>query len=149
MKRIKGGRKIIRGQIDTGTYNGNENKIQLFDGKFTTGYKIVEFVIISDGPAGSSEQIGKLRTTPKSNISVFDFSDVEEVAWSAWGVPTNTRFGEFSLVAEDNLIIEDLYLSAYTTGEADKMNYYIVLDKYEFTAWDGAATMVRNQSQSG
>jgi hypothetical protein len=149
MKRVKGGKKILRGQIPTGTYNGNENKLQLFDGKFTTGYKVIKFVIINDGPAGTAEQIGKLSTKPKSNISVFDFSDVEEIGWSGWNIPTNTRYGEFSLVDDENMVIEDLYISAYTTGEADKMNYYIVLEKYEFTAWDGAATMVRNQSQSG
>tara|TARA_Y100000004_G_C8933670_1_gene421163 strand:+ start:1392 stop:1844 length:453 start_codon:yes stop_codon:yes gene_type:complete len=149
MKRVKGGKKVIRGQIDTGTYNGNENRIQLFDGKFTTGYKIVMFEIISNAPATGHEIVAKLSTKPKSNIAAFDFSDVEEVGWAGSNIPTNTRYSEFNLVDDENMIIEDLYISGYTTAEATVMNYYIVLEKYEFTAWDGAATMVRNQSQSG
>ena len=47
------------------------------------------------------------------------------------------------------MVIEDLWISDYSTADNRTVNYYIVLEKYEFTAWDGAGTMVRNQSQAG
>ena len=49
------------------------------------------------------------------------------------------------------MIVQDLFLTTYIadTEQAWIINYMIVLEKYEFTAWDGAATMVRNQSQAG
>lgn len=150
MKRVKGGIKVVMGQIDTGTYNGSKNKIQLFDGKFTTGYRIQELRVAPKSPASTAEFVFKVSTEPKSNISEFNWDDVEEVAWATVMVPLGYGNGEQSNIRNDNMAIQDLYISAYTTsGSTLQLNYELVLEKYEFTAWDGAATMVRNQSQSG
>ena len=151
-KRIKDGRKVMRGQIDTGTYGGNANHIQLFDGKFTTGYKIVEFVIAPHDPQNSQEFTAKLTTQPDNDVSDWNWGDVQQVAWASIFVPTPTSgTGTYpNLIDEEAMIVQDLWISAYTTGTSPtELNYYIVLEKYEFTAWDGAATMVRNLSQSG
>jgi len=150
MKRIKGGIKVVMGQIDTGTYNGSKNKIQLFDGKFTTGYRIKELRVSPKSPAGTGEFLFKVSTEPKSNISEFNWDDVEEVGWATVMVPLGYGNGEQSNIRNENMAIQDLYISAYTTsGTTLQINYELVLEKYEFTAWDGAAIMVRNQSQSG
>ena len=149
VKRIKDGRKVMMGQINTGTYGGNENKIQLFDGKFTTGYRIVSFRIAPQAPTGSYEILAKLSTETKSVIYQWDWGDVEELAWAGWNISNSATDLLHTNVREENMAIEDLWISSYTTGEAIIINYEIVLDKYEFTAWDGAATLVRNQSQSG
>lgn len=149
MKKV-GGRKVMSGRINTGTYNGVENKIQLFDGLFTTGYRVVEFRIVSDQPLTSQEFMAKLTTQPDSTIAGVNFQDVRQVALSQSGV---TQYGDFSndyWIRPENMIVEDLWISAYTTGTSpNPLNYQIVLEKYEFTAWDGAETMVRNQSQAG
>lgn len=149
-KRIPNGRKIMRGQIDTGSYSGPENQIQLFDGKFTTGYKIVEFRISPDDPQNIQEFMAKLSTEPLSSIGTWNWADVQEVAWSQLYAPGGGTGFERNLIAEDTMIVQDLWISGYTTGTSPTpLNYYIVLEKYEFTAWDGAATMVRNLGQSG
>ena len=145
MKRVKGGTKVIRGILATGTYN---NRIQLFDGKFTTGYRISSLEFMPDDPQSSSEYLIKVSTQPKSNLAEFDWGDVEEVAWGAYNTPIASRFGTDSAIDPENMTVRDLYISAYTTGEAGFLNYMLVLDKYEFAAWDGAATMIKNESQS-
>lgn len=146
-KRIKGGRKVMRGRVNTGTYGGNQNHFQLFDGKFTTGYKVVEFRILPDNPDSAQEYTCKLTTEPKSDISDVDFGDVEEFAWAIWGMPSSSHPSE-TIIDETMMIVQDMWISAYTTGASPVViNYYVVLEKYEFTAWDGAATMVRNQNQ--
>ncbi len=149
MKRDKAGRRVLMGQIDAGTYNGIENRIQLFDGKFTTGYRIVDFKITPQLPGSAYELIGKVSTEPKSTIGYFNWNDVQEVAWATWNAPTNSRYGAFSLVRDGNMIIEDLWISFYTTGEAIECNYEIILEKYSFAAWDGAGILVENLSQAG
>ena len=149
-KRVKDGRKVMRGQIATGSYAGSENRFQLFDGKFTTGYKIVEFKISPDDPQNIQEFLSKLTTEPDSSIGSWDWGDVQQVAWSQLYAPGGGTGYERNLIAEDTMIVKDLWISGYTTGTSPTpLNYYIVLEKYEFTAWDGAATMVRNLSQSG
>jgi hypothetical protein len=149
MKRIKAGRKVLTGQVTTSTYSGNENRLQLFDGKFTTGYRIVDVRIAPDFPSTGEELVGKLTTEPDSSLGSWDFSDVEQLAWFTWGVPLGSRYTESMLIREDNMAVQDLWIQVYNPSEAVTVNYYIVLEKYEFTAWDGAATMVKNLSQSG
>ena len=152
IKRLKSGDRVITGRINTGTYNGQENKIHLFDGKFTTGYRVVDFQIASDLPLGADDLAGLLSTEPKSTLGQWNWADVEEIAWSVRsgnGTTTSTIFDRYENIRADNMVIRDLYLQAYTSGEATLMNYMITLEKYEFAAWDGASILVQNESQSG
>jgi hypothetical protein len=145
VKRIKGGTKIVRGQITTNT----TKKVQLFDGKFTTGFKVVRFEVFENFPTTGKTMVGKLSTQRKTNYGYWQWGDDEEIAWAANNNPINSRWGDFTLVDPENMIIEDLWINAYSDGESIAMNYFIELEKYEFTSWDGAAQMVKNQSQAG
>lgn len=146
MKKI--GKLVLRGR--TGI-NINGFKLQLFDGKYTTGYKITKFVVATHSPSVAEELIAKLHTGPSSlPISEWNWADDQEVAWSVWAAPT-VQYYFPGLVDPNNLIVEDLYISNYSpTGDVnDFCNYYIELEKYEFPAWTGAGAMVTNQSQAG
>lgn len=147
--RVKEGRRVLTGQIKTGTYNGSENRIQLFDGQFTTGYRILSFKISPQYPTLPAEVISKITTEPKSSISQWVWQDVQELAWVAWNAPTSSRHTLFTNIREDNMVIEDLWISAYAVTEAIQLNYEIILEKYEFPAWDGAGVLVENLSQAG
>ena len=148
MKRVKGGRKVLTGQIIEGTYNGSENRIQLFDGKFTTGYRSVRFKITPRTPVSPDLVIGKLSTVPLSTVTVWEWQDVRELAWAKWSA--DKYFDEYENLREDNMVIEDLYISTYnSTTDQSAINYEIILDKYEFAAWDGAGILVENLSQAG
>lgn len=146
MKKI--GEYIAIGTITEGTYNGSENRIQLFDGRFDTAYKIVSFVIAPASPASSQELIGKLSTEPKSNVTTWFWNDVEEVGWAHWGA--DKYQDSFSNVREDSLIVEDLWISGYNeTLDASSLNYEIVLEKYDLGSdWRGTLSMIKNKSQA-
>ena len=138
------------GQIHTGTYNGSENRIQLFDGKFTTGYRVTRLRVAPKSPASTAEYVFKVSTEPKSNIAEFNWQDVQEIAWATVMVPLGYGNGEQTNIRDDNMAIEDLYISAYTTsGSILQVNYELVLEKYEFPAWTGAGVLVENLSQAG
>jgi len=150
MKRVSGGTRVLMGQISTGTYNGSENRIQLFDGLFTTGYRLVELRVAPKSPASTAEFVFKVSTEPKSNIAEFNWQDVQEIAWATVMVPLGYGNGEQSNIRNDNMVIEDLYISAYTTsGSILQVNYELVLEKFTFPAWDGAGILVENLSQAG
>mgnify|MGYP003141376047 FL=1 len=151
MKRQKKGDRVLMGKIATGTYQGSENRIPLFDGKFTTGYMITRLEIASTDPHDDEEINLKVSTEPKSNISEWNWSDVQEVGWAGWNIP-NAVNGVFyhSIIRPGTMVIEDLYISAYTpTGEGAEINYLIELEKFTFTDWDGAGILVGNLSQAG
>ena len=154
MKRAKAGRRVLMGQIATGTYNGSENRTQLFDGLFTTGYRIVEFDITPVDVLDRHEIEAVLSTEPRSTLASWDWDNVQQLAWARWGVYDvgGAAVGTASLntfIRDENMAIEDLWISSYTTDEATSMNYRIVLEKYQFPAWDGAGILVENLSQAG
>tara|TARA_Y100001938_G_C8076712_1_gene426562 strand:+ start:1720 stop:2169 length:450 start_codon:yes stop_codon:yes gene_type:complete len=147
MKKI-GGTKTLTGQVQSGTYQGSANRIQLFDGKFTTGYRIIEFKIAPITVTFSREAQGKLATEPKSTVSQWHWDDVQELAWAYWG--QDKYLDTYMNIRADNMVIEDLYLSVYDeTGDNVTWNYEITLEKYEFPAWTGAGVLVENLSQAG
>ena len=148
MKRVKGGTKIIRMQVPINSY---DNRVQLFDGKFTTGYKVVDLKISPRSPTENNEVLVRLSTAKDSGnpVAYWDFSDTRQIAWARWGAPNAAAFGMENIIDDDNMIIEDLWVSTYNTIDTGAIQVLITLEKYEFTAWDGAGTMVRNQSQAG
>jgi len=148
MKRIKDGRKVVRGQIESNTYL---NRIHLFDGKFTTGYRIVGFHIVSEDPLLQEAFMATVSTEPKSAQDKWDYSNVEELAWAKWTQayaigPTDNDWRNY---VEANMVVEDLWIGNYCTTDNQVLNYEIVLDKYVFPAWDGAGVLVQNLSQAG
>ena len=146
MKKI--GTLVLRGQVDP---NVNGKKLQIFDGKYTTGYKVVSFRVSTYTPYATEEIVAKLHTGKQTvSIGQWDWGDDQEIAWAVWGAPT-VQYYFPNLVDPNNLVIEDLYISNYSpTGEAgEQVNYFIELEKYEFPAWTGAGAMVTNQSQAG
>jgi hypothetical protein len=145
MKRIKGGTKIVRGQMPVNTAN---QRITLFDGKFTTGFKVVRFEIWPKKPLSNLEFSFILSTQQVANIIDNNFQDVTQIGWAATDT-NNTKFQDAAVLDPEAIIIEDLYITNRGSTDDTFCNYIIELEKYEFTAWDGASNMVRNQSQAG
>ena len=146
--RMKDGRKVLTGQITEGTYDGSQNRITLFDGRYDTAYKLISFKIAPSAPATSQEIIGKLSTQPKSTVTAWSWQDVEEIGWAHWGA--DKYQDDYSNIREDSMIVEDLYISAYNeTIDQALVNYEIVLEKHKIEVWDAASIMIRNQSQAG
>ena len=144
MKAVKDGIKVLKGQITLNTYNGIENRIQLWDGKFTTGYRVTEFRICPRTPTSQEEIMAIISTEPKSSLgSTFNFQDNENVAYYLWNAPNQTEHSEWKLIVDGNMAIEDLWLSVYTTGDEPLVNYYIILEKYSMSDWEGAGVLVQ------
>ena len=146
-KRIPDGYKTLTGQITNNTYNGSENRIHLFDGTFTTGYRIMDFKVAPNVPSTSQEITAKLSTNPKSTVTEWNWGDIEEVAWGFWASDQATLQSYYSNIREDSIIVEDLWISA---GGADgTINYEITLQKLSISDNDGALNLIRNNSQAG
>ena len=140
----KGGLYVVRGQFLESEYP----KIHLFDGKYTTGFKIVDFVVCAADPTDAAEDCHAKLSTEEKTSSTWNWEDVEEIAWASSEnrVANAPSFGR-SIIDPDNLVIEDLYLRGNTSGDA-AINYMITMQKYEFKSWDGAAVLVKNKSQA-
>lgn len=147
MKKI--GQYTTRGVIPEGV----EERITLFDGKFKTGFRIVDFQIMSSQLGSSSNNAcARLSTTsigpmPASGVMV-NFQDNRQIAWSTTAGATNGAAWLGSIVDPDNLVVEDLFISGQNGGTDINICYMITMEKYEFSDWRGALSMVRNKSQA-
>ena len=145
MKKI--GEYTCRGNISE---TANPTRIKLFDGKFDTAYRVVEFTVAGQamGDANANTHIGKLCTEiPAQSGADWHWDDNAEIAWSFFGYNVgNGTCQTFTQVDQDNLVVEDLYLIVNDVFETN-VNYEIKMEKYEITDWQGALSMVRNKSQ--
>ena len=152
MKKI--GEYTTRGTVNTDL---TANRIILFDGRFDTAYKIVEFAIAPHAMESTSSRLFTAKLMTDDDVATganWNWDNNEEIAWAAASYDANSGVNTgqpmFNLVDPDNLVVEDLYIIADEgVGSADvKMNYYIRMEKYDITDSQGALAMVRNRSQA-
>ena len=132
--------------ISTGTIGGDRQRINLFDGRFDTGYVIREFKIW----ALDTECHATLSTVYEAGVSSTDYMmDAGDNTQIAWASSPSSGSGPLNdgIVDTDNLVVEDLFIRGYATSTSQPWNYLIVMDKYEFSDWRGALAMVRNRAQ--
>ena len=141
MKKI--GEYTAKGQFVCPGTGGATHKIQLFDGSFETGYRVVDFQIMTGDPIFNNIEFTAKLTTRENNARTFDWAHNDQIAW-AFGEDTITGFK--GLVDPDNMIVEDLFIFAASSTQA-VINYMIKMEKYDISDWEGALAMVRNKSQ--
>jgi len=136
------------------TEAGTPQKISLFDGKFTTGYKITDFKIWCATVTGNSaDVVGKLSknefgVTTQANFLRAD--DDNQIAWAGGEGFSDHLQGITSIIDPDNLIVEDLYVyvrSNDAAGSTTPVNYLITMEKYQISDWQGALSMARDKQQ--
>ena len=150
MKKI--GTYTARGQINS---DKSVNRINVFDGDYTTGYKITRISIASediDHTASVRALTVKVITTdnPVTDSTVWDWENNQEVAWAFFCHDANFISPiTFSEVDRENLIIEDCYITGFeaSQGTNTKINYLIEFDKYELPPMRGSLAIVQNRSQ--
>ena len=146
MKKI--GEYTVKGQMTRNTVD----RIKLFDGRFDTGYRVVEIrTSLQDALAIDQACIVTLATEEASATGSWNWGDNSQIAWGCFAFDKATGgagLGDYHVVDPDNMIVEDLFIFAEDKiNETDKINYMIVLEKYDITDWQGALAMVRNRSQ--
>ena len=145
MKKI--GSYTVRGKISNDAVG--THRIQLFDGKFNTGYVVTKIDICPGTWASDTADCFLICNTQEDTLmNAFnpDWDSNTQIAWAAMSTLTSEELSSamYNVVDPDNLIIEDLHIAV--RGDQGT-NYMIHMDKYEFNDWRGALGMVRNKSQ--
>jgi hypothetical protein len=142
MKKI--GEYTCRGQVASEV----TERVILDDGRFNTGYRVVEFSIAAQRIDNSDDAYGTLFTDKTgSGTNEWNWQANGQIAWAALVGQSNAASSPFSLVDPDNLVIQDLFVRAKENG-GSPVNYFIRMEKYEIPEWTGALAMVRNNSQA-
>ena len=88
--------KILAGAVE---------KITLFDGQFDTAFQIKSIVVCPEDILTSEAVTVKLMTEEAAHNTDWFWAKNTEVGWAAWGVPTSSRFAQFSRVDKEALIV--------------------------------------------
>jgi len=127
-------------------------KIQLFDGRFDTGYKVKTLRIFGDPDAeAGTDAYALISTIEDDSISDggdWNWEDNNQIAWATTTYSgSGATISEYNLVDPENLIVEDVYLYVRVGGGGTAVNYFITFEKYDISEWRGALQMVSNSSQ--
>jgi hypothetical protein len=144
MKKI--GEYTVRGSAA----DNEVTRIKLFDGRFDTAYRVVKFVVAGlDMTSTSQTDVnGSLGTTEDAPGSSWNWGDNRQIGWASLrGIESASVGDPFSLIDPDNLVVEDLFIYVNGNGSS-QINYYIEMEKYDITDWQGALAMVRNAAQN-
>lgn len=140
---------ICRGLIpDAGTGDAIV-KIQLFDGSFETGYRIISFDIAPSDWSIDPDVTVKLTTEDPSTLGrafEWDFGDNRQKGWATYQANGASATGNYYSEHLDDVIVEDLYIRAYSQTDQG-INYKLVLEKVNISEYEGALALVRNSSQ--
>jgi hypothetical protein len=137
-----GADRTIKGAVTA----GDVHRIQLFDGKFTTGYRLKRIVIAPKDVLTAEEVMVRVTTTKQAHSTTWDWSSNEEVAWATWNSYETAGVKTFSLVDEESIIVEDLFLD-FSGDSGEVINYLLEIEHVTFSDWKGALSMVQNRSQ--
>ena len=146
------GSYTARGQLsEADSEGGAQARIRLFDGSFKTGHVIRELYIFPSDMSSSSapDVVAKLSTSPNVDTGAatfLNFSDNREIGWGGAYGSTDSINGYVGVVDPDNLVVEDLWITARGSVEAADVNYMVVMDKYEITDALGAVSMARDRA---
>ena len=114
MKKI--GEYTTRGQITSD--DSLMKKIQLFDGRFDTGFRVVFFeVSLQDRSSNATESVSaKLSTELLADNTKWDWDDNREIGWALAAADSNGLAVSTpqTIIDPDNLIVEDLYIGGYS-----------------------------------
>ena len=145
-------RMVIRGSFDQSstTINGDRARIQLWDGTWNYGYRVVAFYVWGL----DTECHGTLRTQgipvgatgDRIVTSQMNAANNVQIAWAS-GPSSGVGPLQDGIVDPSNLVIEDLYVFGYATGTTQPWNYMIVMDKYDISEMRSTAAMIENNSQ--
>lgn len=146
MRLNKNGNAVLRG---TAIEIDGPKEINLFDGTYRHGWRLIEFKIASEGFFTSEEVQGIISTQGEAFANIWNWDDQTQVGWAATDmVAGGTRQTVFSLVDSSMIIVDNLFVNVNNNkGPSDPVNYYIEIQPVDLKAYEYAMAYIQNESQ--
>ena len=135
--------KTFRGQLE----DGGQDHIRLQTIKGKVGYRIVKFEVISKDPNSvSAEAIVKIYKTKQSSITdTINFADIDLLAVSYFSNSDNPAYvANLSTIFDNEIFNQDIYVTSYSSLNAEPANYYIELEVIRLTDSDAEFTTLKD-----
>ena len=138
-------RRTLRGQLEEGT----NKRLILDDGRLTSGYKVVSFIVACDPSTTSADAYATLSLDYDSS-KTWNWGDNRQIGWASANVVTFAGVNSpFSVIDPDHIVIQDLWIQGQvgTGGGSDVLNYLIELEPVSLTDDQAIITLIKERSQ--
>ena len=125
---------------------GDVDQVIMFDGKFTTGYRILDFVICPVDILNAEEVSARVLTEFASHNVNWNWASNRQCAWSIWNAYNTAAVSQFSHVDPSSIIVEDIFID-FSGDSGQEINWAMTVEKISMSDWEGALAMVQNRSQ--
>ena len=129
--------------------DGAEDRIRLQTIKGKVGYKIIKFQVMGIHENVNYEtviQITNISVTPSDSI---DFTDANLLAAALYGdASPNTTQGGSTIIFDQEIFNQDIFISAKATEGSTAMNYYIELEVIPLDDAGAEYTTLKDMRQS-
>ena len=121
--------KSFRGLIE----DGGQDTINLHTNDGKTGYRIVKFQLIANNPVNeNNESVVKIYTVEQTSVTAqVDFSKNTLLAVGVWtnNTSAHTITSFTSIIFDDKIINQDIYVTHSDQQTGQTCNYYIELEQ--------------------
>jgi len=127
--------------------DGGQDTINLHTNDGKTGYKVVKFEIMPQDPGNNdTENIVKIyKLLQTAATATIDFSDITLIAAGFFlsGSATTRTYGT-SVIFDNEIFNQDIYVTNVETTAAGSANYYIELEQIDLTEDQALVAIVKN-----
>jgi len=126
--------------------DGAQNTIPLHTNDGKTGYKVTKFECMQDG-FGNSEmviKIFKVKQTTVSNSISFEDTTLLAACMVSGSSGAEAYPEDTSIIFDNEIFNQDIYITAAASSSADPTNYYIELEQVDLTEDQALVAIVKN-----
>ena len=115
-------------------------------GNFEKGYKILDFQVVPTDPSSSEEVSAEVNTIEEAHSVTWNWAKNTQVAWAAFNIPIATRFGPYSNVDDEVILVEDVFID-FSGDTGQTMNWELKLEEVSINDSTAALAMVQARAQ--
>jgi hypothetical protein len=126
--------------------SGSKDTIVLHTNNGSTGYKITKFDLIStDVGASTVELVCKIYKIPQTTVDgIINFSDNTLLAVAYFAVKGDNYSGLESVVFDNEIFNQDIYITMEAVGGTSAGNYYIELEQIKLDLTENTVATLKD-----
>ena len=147
MRVNRSGNYVVRGQV---TESGGPMRINLFDGTYKSGFRVVNFTIAAEETNATSETQAKVTTEiSQYDGNIWHWEIPTEIAWASTNMfADGAREPPFQAVDSSVVVVEDLFVYGHNNTSASfRVNFMIELQPVSLLEFEYAMSFIQNKSQ--
>jgi len=153
MRINRSGNFVLRGQTREQDYlNGLVKHINVNNGTYKAGFRVVDFRISSENKTSAGECMGIVTLSEDAitgSADHWDWAEQRQIAWaSSDSQVTSIERDLFSLCDSSVVVVDELYVIVHhAAGTQYRVNYYLELEPVDLKAFEYAMNYIQNKSQ--